>query len=531
MSTTTQTRAPAAWPRLKTAELAAANPVPEPDAELTASVQADGICEPLYVTTATSTGAVRVVDGLRRLAAAAAAGLTDVPVTHRPVIRTDALTAHPGNARRDLNLSKTFLASIRAEGVRVPVKVTTALRVVDGHRRLAGAVAEGLTHVPYEYDERDEAGQYLDMVSTSRHREGLTDAEEAAALFAAAELGAGVKRLATASGRTQKEAKTALTVAASGTARQVGRTSRYSYTLDALAQLAEIEADDPEAAERITAAVAASPDRDHSWTIARAMTALEHRREAETHRAELETKGARIRTRGELSEKATPVHHLTGVRDHHSCQGEVWVLEAGSTRYTRYCANPPLFGHATPQTASKPTGAHRKRVIAGNIDWGTAERLRRQWLTELITRKTHPKTISDQFARITARLLLEGSDTLARLTTDTTNTLLAQLLGQEPETTRRSQLAERADTAPRRNAAHAFAAVAAAHEAELVRSVWRMDGDHRYHPGRATGRRWLTWLSELGYQLTPIETALHNDEPYDPDATENITTPGADDQQ
>src|SRR6266702_1189907 len=59
----------------------------------------------------------------------------------RPAIAVSLLTAHPGNVRRDLDLSPGFVASITENGVLVPLRITVGAdggyRVIDGHRRLA----------------------------------------------------------------------------------------------------------------------------------------------------------------------------------------------------------------------------------------------------------------------------------------------------------------------------------------------------------------------------------------------------------
>ena len=73
-------------------------------------------------------------------------GASDVPlegdtVSARPMITVALLTAHHGNVRRDLDLSAEFVASIKANGVLVPLRITTgddgSYLVIDGHRRLA----------------------------------------------------------------------------------------------------------------------------------------------------------------------------------------------------------------------------------------------------------------------------------------------------------------------------------------------------------------------------------------------------------
>ena len=69
-------------------------------------------------------------------------------VSARPMIAVALLTAHHGNVRRDLDLSPGFVASIQANGVLVPLRITTgpdgSYLVIDGHRRLAAAVQAGL---------------------------------------------------------------------------------------------------------------------------------------------------------------------------------------------------------------------------------------------------------------------------------------------------------------------------------------------------------------------------------------------------
>lgn len=95
------------------------------------------------------------------------------PVTSAPrhLMPVTDLTGHPGNVREDLNLTDEFKASVAAEGVRIPLLITAGpdntWRVIEGHRRLAAALAAGIAEVPCDIDlgrADDEAGQYLDIV-------------------------------------------------------------------------------------------------------------------------------------------------------------------------------------------------------------------------------------------------------------------------------------------------------------------------------------------------------------------------------
>src|SRR6201996_404008 len=84
----------------------------------------------------------------------------------RAMMPVSQLAAHPGNVRTDLDLNEEFVASIAANGVLVPLRITPdpggAYRVIDGHRRLAAAARAGLVEVPVDVaGERatDEPGQ------------------------------------------------------------------------------------------------------------------------------------------------------------------------------------------------------------------------------------------------------------------------------------------------------------------------------------------------------------------------------------
>jgi hypothetical protein len=62
------------------------------------------------------------------------------------MIAVSGLAGHPGNVRGDLELTRSFCASVAEAGVRIPLLVTPSgdgYRVVEGHRRLAAAVKAG----------------------------------------------------------------------------------------------------------------------------------------------------------------------------------------------------------------------------------------------------------------------------------------------------------------------------------------------------------------------------------------------------
>ncbi|WP_198359176.1 ParB N-terminal domain-containing protein [Streptomyces fildesensis] len=524
---TTVAAQPTVWPTLPIDRLTAhpGNILPEPDADLTANIAEHGVTDPLYVVT-TSTGAPQVMDGLQRLAAAQAAGLTEVPVTYRPMIRLTELTPHPDNPRESLDLSAEFVGTFAAEGCRIPIKFRIlpdgTRQIVDGHRRYYAAEAAGLTHAPYEHDERDDAGTYLDMVITARHRTALSEREQANALFGAAEAGAGVKRMATAAGTTQKAIKTAMRALNSEAARKA-EAAAGSLDLVTMAAIADMEARDAEAAEKITAKLTADPTADAGWLIRRAGIELDARDKLAAQRAELQAKSARMLAEVELSPKASSLYYIVGDTSQHAaqCQGAVWVLKDGAGAYVEYCANAEFFGHQVRDidgqlSKPKPDGAERRRIIAGNLDWATAEQVRREWIAALITRRSLSRTTADQMTQTAARALLTPSTNLAsRIDGDRAKAHLPKVLGM-PDGTTRAEVLERW-TQPKDAPRVAFAAIAAVYEGYVDRSAWRESTSH-VNANRDASAQWLTWLTILGYEPSAIETAVRDRQDYQPTA-------------
>ncbi|MFF9016155.1 ParB N-terminal domain-containing protein [Streptomyces sp. NPDC014870] len=543
MTMTTKTQAgvqtaPAPWPTITTAELLAhpgnVRSVEAP-ADLLADVKANGVQEPLYVVR-THGDVPQIVDGFLRLAAALAAGQESVPVTQRPVIRIDALTPHPKNAREELGIEAAFVESLRSEGCRIPVKVQRldggTIQVIDGHRRYHGAKEAGLTHLPYEWDdERDEAGQFLDMITTAQHRKELTPVEMNAAMFSAAEAGAQVGRIAKAAGVRQKDVRAVVKVKSHEALNAVVGTS-YAWTFDHMAALSEF-VDDVEALAAITEA-AAKPDadeRDIDWAIAVQRTKRDKREKAEKHRAALEEAGERIRDAEELPERAVAVWRLRGINaeEHAQCKGNVWVFDdTMGDRYEPYCTAPGLYGHVTPggSTGGGQTKSHdeqeaeraaRAAVKKGNLDWDAAEAVRRKWLTDLIKRRNLSKATANALVAHVSEALLAGtwgvSDDLNK---DATTEILAELVGLTGHQGKvRNRFAEILSKDPRRAAQYQFAAIAAVREKSATRAAWRTDGQQSDWV-RTPTRAWFKVLNSLGYQLTPIEQSVADGEPYDP---------------
>ncbi|GAA2242263.1 hypothetical protein GCM10010232_31660 [Streptomyces amakusaensis] len=554
MTTKTQAgvqTAPAPWPTIATAELLAHSGNVrsiEAPAELLADVTANGIQEPLYIVS-THGGVPQVIDGFQRLAAAVDAGLESLPFTPRPVIRIDALTPHPENAREDLDINARFVESFRIEGCRIPVKIQRLeggiIQVNDGHRRFWGAQDAGLTHLPYEWDDedRDAAGQFLDMITTSQQRKGLTTREINQAMFSAAEAGAQVGRIAKAAGVRQKDVRTLVKVRNDEKlSAAVSAASGYVWTFEHMAALSEF-ADSPEALAAITEAAAArgADESKVQWAIEVERVKRDKAAKAAAHRAELEAAGQKIRDVEELSERAVRVWRLSGVteEEHAGCRGQVWVFDdRRGDRYEPYCSAPGLYGHVTPESAKgSGTGGTRTAaeveaervaraaVKAGNIDWDAAEVIRRKWLADLIKSRTLPKASTNALIRHVNEALLSGTWGICDdLNKEPTTEILANFLGLNTQQAKdRSAYAEHAAKDPRRAPQLQFAAIAAVREKCANRSAWRTDSQHAPWTRKPTAA-WFRVLESLGYQLTPIERSVADETPYDPAKKEPRTS-------
>ena len=283
----------------------------------------------------------------------------------RPVIPVAQLAAHPGNVRRDLDLSPDFLASVQANGVLVPLRVTPdsdgGYRVIDGHRRLAAAIQAGLAEVPADIAADragDEPGQYLDMWTANRHHAPLTLLEEADALFSARDAGAAKTRIRRSTGLKAPQLDAALSAARlSQDTRAAVDALPQDLTLEDLAILAEFDGQD-EAIARLTQAAGWGHSLEHQAELLR----QEHAARAEHERLRRDLQDAGVT----LTDSLPPGGQLLAVLSHDgqdltpeahaSCPGRgAYFRPYDQATPVYYCADPDAHGHAF-RYASPGTG-------------------------------------------------------------------------------------------------------------------------------------------------------------------------------
>ena len=477
------------------------------------------------------------------------------PGLTRPVIAVSLLTAHPGNVRRDLDLSPGFLASIKDNGVLVPLRITVdadgGYRVIDGHRRLAAAVQADLAEVPVDLaDDRagDEPGQLLDMWVAHRHRNPLAPLEEADALFAARAAGATKARIRKSTGLKSPQVTAALTAATlSEETRASVQALPRDLTLEDLAILAEFE-DDPGAVDQLLTAAQWHGTLDHHAERLR----QEREEQAEHTRLCRELQDAGVT----VTEALPPGGQLLAVlrhdgedltpESHAGCAGRAALFRSYDlTTPVHYCTEPAAHGHtfrhsepgvaqaAGPVNAPGPAGspehgpsdAARRLVIQGNKAWKAAGEVRKRWLAgHLFPRRTAPR----EAAQFVASQLLTMPDPLrSGLAAAHSRPLFAEITGKAADAWE-----EACDTvAAGRLPLLMLAPIATAYEQAMTegegRNTWRTD---RYSPcPRREAGRYLAFLASIGYQLADIERAVADSVPYPGDTPPDESLPGATD--
>ena len=493
----------------------------------------------------------------QHLALASTADDTTSPGTPEPagrfMVPVNLLTPDPENPRKDLNLNPGFVASFAESGVLVPLRVTLrddeigGYWVIDGARRLGGALKAGLAEVPCDLiPERagDRAGQFLDMFTTSRQREQLRPIEEADALFAAHQAGASRTRIRKAAGLSPAEVTAALAAAKlDPQARDSVASVPRDLTLDQLALIAEF-GDDPAAVERLTR-TAAWGRVEHEAELLRS----ERADRAEQQRLRDELQAAGVTVTDDLPANGSPLAHLLDGSEqitpesHAGCPGHgvfFYTWAPGVPEY--YCADPAEYGHtnrwrtATGSAAGAAAGdggADRERdrearrlVIAGNRAWKAAGEVRKRWLVTFLTqpsRRARRTSPPPDVARFVTSQVLDMSEPLR------SGLSMARHRDIFRELTDGRDMAGSVSATPlERLPLLTFIPLAAAYEhamtdGEIAKGTWRTDRISTC-PREQAGK-YLAFLAGLGYELSSIEQAMADNVPWTGDTP--ASGPGA----
>jgi ParB family chromosome partitioning protein len=459
------------------------------------------------------------------------------------------------NVRLDPRLDREFVASVKELGVLVPVvAVRTSdgrIRVRFGHRRTLAALQTSRT-VPVlvvadeSTDDAATVERVIGQYAENTHRAGLTTAEQIGVVTTLVDLGVSAAQI---------HKRTRIPRAEVDAARAAGRSdlakaavARYEFlTLDQSAVLAEFD-DDPEAVKALVIAA-----RDGEVRFAHVAERLrDDRAERAAHaqaRAELEAAGVTVVDSAPWRNQLDALYDGDGNRlteqSHRDCPGHAAVLrqdwehdptapaddEDGDSgdgeddggdyrvvfRPVWVCTDPQAHGHhghfptaqpgdggqgqdadTSAEERAEAAKAKRREVIANNKAWRTAEQVRREWLTNLLARKSPPKGALRYICTE-----LAGAHWALCSSISQGHQLAASLLGLDSRNGR-AVLSEALATATEARAqVIALAMVLGAYEEHTSTETWRSPHD--------CDQAYLNTLTRWGYQLSDIETLALGD--------------------
>lgn len=327
------------------------------------------------------------------------------------------------NVRRDPRVGADFVASLRENGVRVPLlarrDVLGHLLVVDGQRRLHGALRAELQQVPVMVVDGigDEESRIVTQVTVNEQRAGLTTAERIGAVEQLALFGRSPAAIAKRTGLDEKEAAAAVALAAVPKAAEAVLSAAPEIDLVSAAAIAEF-ADDKAEQDRLLRTAKTEPGR-----LAGDIEAVRQRRQERAvlaaRVAELEEHGLTATTLDYYQhksplEKAKKLEHLVDRTEpgpkggkpklvpidpvaHVGCPGHVVHVDVrrGEVVETPWCTSwrklhIDKFKSDGPLTPG-PSAEERRRVVENNKKSDVAVVVRRKWIIEeLLQRKKLP---------------------------------------------------------------------------------------------------------------------------------------------
>jgi ParB family chromosome partitioning protein len=431
-----------------------------------------------------------------------------------------ALAANPANVRSELGDLTTLVASIRSIGVLEPLIVIPdgdgGHLIVAGHRRNAAAIEAEQGSVPClvrpDLAAAHATAQVVAMLIENTQRLALTPGDEARGYEQLRIGGLSANKIAKAVGQKPAHIKRALAVAGSELANAA--IDRYDLTLEQAAVLAEFDGDD-DAVKNLVLTAKQNPGR-WSHTVSRLR---EDRKTAAAYAAavgRLEAAGVTVIERPYGRGGPVQLHELVdsdgAVLDHEAhaaCPGHAAAVnEARPDDVSYYCIDPAANGHKDRWERKAPAvvggkmteeaKAERREVIENNKAWRAAEPVRRDYIRDLLGRKSPPKGT----LRFAVSEVLSDPDRVG----DGKDSLLADLLHKpEPGFSYGRQVgaAAAAGATEARLPLLLLAQVAADREQSMNEGTWRS-----VNPRAA---RWFLFLSASGYTLADVEQRVVND--------------------
>ncbi|MEN2739957.1 ParB N-terminal domain-containing protein [Microbacterium sp. X-17] len=418
------------------------------------------------------------------------------------------------NVRPSAPITPAFIQSIKENGVLTPVLGHCSddgqVRVRAGQRRVFAAREAGLATIPVYLVTADEvtAERIVQQMVENDQREALTDGDRAAAFQQLAFEGLSVTAIARRTGTKAKEVKTALAVVENEVASSA--IQKHQLTLDQAAVLIEFDGDDEVRVDLIQVATndptqfahAAQRARDEK---ARAKTKADTEADLagrgyltlDSDPGYYDTEYTRIGDLLTPDDQRVTVEHIENI-DGRAVHVRVYADgDANVTYFVRDAKAAGFHPYGGSQSKSGPMTeeekAERRTLIANNKAWASDEIVRREWLTELLSRKSLPKDAG----AVIAKGLTIHRQAISTATREG-NELAHRLLGLEPSGYFESdKLAALIDQTPGKSQHIALAIVLGACESVTSKQTWRYPSP--------TDTAYFTQLAAWGYNLSDVE--------------------------
>ncbi|ALD14433.1 ParB/RepB/Spo0J family partition protein [Clavibacter capsici] len=427
------------------------------------------------------------------------------------------------NVRPSADLDREFVQSIKANGVLTPVRARRdgegRVLVRAGQRRTLAAREVGLATMPVHIIEGDEATteRIVQQLVENDQRLALTDAERTVAFKQLQFEGLSATAISKRTGTGARTVKKTLAVA--NTPSAAAALTDHQLTLDQAAALVEFD-EYPKVQARLIETVRTNPGR-FAHELRFAQNELARKKAVQAVIVDHESRGYVI------VDPEKPEHAgFVPVRDLVTADGGDALLTAEKMdtldglgvrviAYLRdpepvyYLRDPEAVGYRRDETTATATSAgcmseeqkaeqkaERRRVIANNKAWDSAESVRREFVAALVKRRALPK---DAASVIAAGLTTHRYEVGRAMQVG--SALAHEFLGVECERGYYSDsLGQYAAATPTKAQHVALAVVLGGIEASMSRESWR-------NPD-ATAAAYLRQLVTWGYNLSVVEQII-----------------------
>lgn len=422
------------------------------------------------------------------------------------------------NVRLDVTIDKEFVASIKANGVLVPILARRddqgRVSVRAGQRRTLAAREAGVATIPaYIVDgDDDTATRIIEQLVENDQRQGVKQSERVAAFKQLSFDGMSATVIARRTGTKAAEVKKGLAVAESATVTESA--DLYDLTLDQAAVLIEFE-DDAEVLATLSTEARKNPAQfDHAVQRARdsraraasiaALTAKlveEGWTILDTSPGYYESEHVRASYLDDADGNQVTDEALAAVEGRAAFVGSSYGATDARAEFYLTKAQMKALGWRDRSSGAGASGpmtdeqkAERKTLIANNKAWASAEVVRREWLTEFLSRRTMPKDAQQWVAVALTRHRSPIGHALGD-----SNTMAATLLGVEATASywKQTAIEEFAAAHPAKALHVAVAITLGGIEASTSKGTWR-------NPSERDGL-YFEHLAAWGYGLSEVE--------------------------